>query len=74
MFVKMTLKLIKVKAMGNSVGLRMKGVRQINLPLPTGSGGLLTNDFKHSELVILCLQCTCNCKIVLIFLRQFSSS
>ena len=42
-------------------------MRQINLHLPTGTGGLLTNDFKQSELVILCLQCLCNCEIVLNF-------
>ena len=45
---------------------------QINLHLPRGGRGLLTNDFKQSELVILCLQC--NCKIGLNFLRQLSSS
>ena len=47
-------------------------MHQITLHLPTGTGGLLTNDFKQSELVILCLQC--NCKIVLNFLQQLSSS
>ena len=47
-------------------------MHQITLHLPTGTGGLLTNDFKQSELVILCLQC--NCKIGLNFLRQLSSS
>ena len=47
---------------------------QITLHLPTGTGGLLTNDFKQSELVILCLQCTCNCKIVLNFFPRLSSS
>ena len=45
---------------------------QINLHLPRGCRGLLTNDFKESELVILCLQC--NCKIGLNFLRQLRSS
>ena len=45
---------------------------QINLHLPRGCRGLLTNDFKQSELVILCLQC--NCKIGLNFLQQLSSS
>ena len=47
-------------------------MRQITLQFPTGTGGLLTNDFKQSELVILCLQR--NCKIGLNFVRQLSSS
>ena len=49
-------------------------MRQITLHLPTGSGELLTNDFKQSELVTLCLQCLCNCEIVLKFLPRLSSS
>ena len=49
-------------------------MHQITLHLPTGSGELLTNDFKQSELVTLCLQCLCNCEIVLKFLPRLSSS